>query len=54
MCGIVGIAGRWKVAQQLVESIIRLEYRPYDSCGLATVSPSTIEVWKDVGRRKKF
>jgi glucosamine--fructose-6-phosphate aminotransferase (isomerizing) len=49
MCGIVGIAGRWKVAHQLVESILRLEYRPYDSCGLATVSPSAIEVWKDVG-----
>jgi glutamine---fructose-6-phosphate transaminase (isomerizing) len=49
MGGIVGIAGRWKVAHQLVESILRLEYRPHDSCGLATLSTSAIELWKDVG-----
>ena len=49
MCGIVGIAGRWEVAHQLVDSILRLEYRPHDSCGLATLTASAIEVWKDVG-----
>ena len=53
MCGIVGIAGRWKVAHQLVESILRLEYRPHDSCGLATLSTSAIEMWKDVGPVQK-
>ena len=49
MGGIVGIAGRWKVAHQLVESLLRMEYRPHDSCGLATINRSAIEVWKDVG-----
>jgi glucosamine--fructose-6-phosphate aminotransferase (isomerizing) len=49
MCGIVGMACRWEVAHRLVESILRLDYRRYDSCGLATVSPSAIAVRKDVG-----
>ena len=35
MCGIVGIVGADEVAPLLVESVARLEYRDYDSCGLA-------------------
>ncbi len=37
MCGIVGILGRHEVAPLLVESLKRLEYRGYDSAGIATV-----------------
>ena len=37
MCGIVGILGREPVAEQLVESLKRLEYRGYDSAGVATI-----------------
>jgi glutamine---fructose-6-phosphate transaminase (isomerizing) len=37
MCGIVGILGRGPVTGQLVESLKRLEYRGYDSAGLATL-----------------
>src|ERR1700748_2174823 len=37
MCGIVGILGRAPVAEQLVESLKRLEYRGYDSAGVATL-----------------
>src|SRR5918911_3717474 len=37
MCGIVGILGRAPVAQQLVDSLKRLEYRGYDSAGIATL-----------------
>ena len=37
MCGIVGILGRHEVAPQLVEALKRLEYRGYDSAGIATV-----------------
>ncbi len=33
MCGIVGILGRGPVAEQLVDSLKRLEYRGYDSAG---------------------
>jgi glucosamine--fructose-6-phosphate aminotransferase (isomerizing) len=37
MCGIVGILGRDPVADQLVDSLKRLEYRGYDSSGIATL-----------------
>src|ERR1017187_9841921 len=37
MCGIVGIIGREPVAGQLVEALKRLEYRGYDSAGVATL-----------------
>ncbi len=37
MCGIVGILGRAPVAEQIVDSLKRLEYRGYDSAGVATL-----------------
>ena len=37
MCGIVGILGRGPVAEQLVDLLKRLEYRGYDSAGVATL-----------------
>ncbi|HEV3372127.1 MAG TPA: glutamine--fructose-6-phosphate transaminase (isomerizing), partial [Xanthobacteraceae bacterium] len=37
MCGIVGILGRQPVAEQLVDALKRLEYRGYDSAGVATL-----------------
>ncbi|ABD88156.1 glutamine--fructose-6-phosphate transaminase (isomerizing) [Rhodopseudomonas palustris] len=37
MCGIVGILGHGPVADQLVDSLKRLEYRGYDSAGVATL-----------------
>ena len=37
MCGIVGIIGRDPVAPQLVDALKRLEYRGYDSAGVATL-----------------
>src|SRR6187402_557063 len=37
MCGIVGILGREAVTGQLVDALRRLEYRGYDSAGVATV-----------------
>ena len=36
MCGIIGIVGTSPVAGRLVESLKRLEYRGYDSAGVAT------------------
>ena len=49
MCGIVGIVGTDEVAPLLVESATRLEYRDYDSFGLAMCNETGIEVRKDVG-----
>ena len=37
MCGIVGILGQEPVAGQLVDALKRLEYRGYDSAGVATL-----------------
>lgn len=50
MCGIIaGISGE-EVAPILVEGLKRVEYRGYDSAGIATVHDGEIEVRKDVGR----
>jgi glucosamine--fructose-6-phosphate aminotransferase (isomerizing) len=42
MCGIVGIIGREPVAGHLVEALKRLEYRGYDSAGVATLDRGTL------------
>ena len=43
MCGIVGIIGKQDVAAQLVDGLRRLEYRGYDSAGIATLVDGRIE-----------
>ncbi len=43
MCGIVGIIGRNDVAPLLIEGLRRLEYRGYDSAGIATLVDGAIE-----------
>ncbi|CAN5303509.1 glutamine--fructose-6-phosphate transaminase (isomerizing) [soil metagenome] len=43
MCGIIGIVGSAPVADRLVEGLKRLEYRGYDSAGVATVHDDQIE-----------
>jgi len=43
MCGIVGIAGTRDVAPVIVEALKRLEYRGYDSAGVATLVDGQIE-----------
>src|SRR6201981_422462 len=43
MCGIVGILGHGPVAEQLVDSLKRLEYRGYDSAGVATLEGDHLE-----------
>src|SRR5438876_794954 len=42
MCGIVGILGREPVAGSLVDALKRLEYRGYDSAGVATLEGGTL------------
>lgn len=43
MCGIIGILGRHEVAPLLVESLKRLEYRGYDSAGIATLHDGKLD-----------
>lgn len=43
MCGIVGIVGRSPAAPRLIEALKRLEYRGYDSAGIATIVNGSIE-----------
>ena len=43
MCGIIGIIGRDAVAGPLLEALKRLEYRGYDSAGIATLVNGGIE-----------
>src|ERR1700757_4341720 len=43
MCGIIGIIGKEMVAPRLLEGLRRLEYRGYDSAGIATLANGRIE-----------
>jgi len=50
MCGIVGILGRHEAAPILVEALKRLEYRGYDSAGIATVEGGKLDRRRAVGK----
>lgn len=54
MCGIVGILGREPVAEQLVDSLKRLEYRGYDSAGVATLEGKHLERRRAEGKLKNL
>ncbi|MGJ8595480.1 glutamine--fructose-6-phosphate transaminase (isomerizing) [Sulfitobacter sp.] len=50
MCGIVGVLGNHEAAPILVEALKRLEYRGYDSAGIATVNDGTLDRRRAVGK----
>ncbi len=50
MCGIVGITGKKQVTSEILNSLKRLEYRGYDSAGIATLNNDQINEVKCEGR----
>ena len=50
MCGIVGYNGKKQAAAILIDSLKRLEYRGYDSAGIAVFDTNVVEVYKEKGR----
>src|SRR5580700_10932010 len=54
MCGIVGILGRTPVAGQLVDALKRLEYRGYDSAGVATLEQGRLTRRRAEGKLKNL
>ena len=54
MCGIVGILGKKPVAADIVEALRRLEYRGYDSAGVATVENGHLERRRAEGKLRNL
>ena len=50
MCGIIGIASNKPVSSAIINSLRKLEYRGYDSAGIATLSDGTLNEAKSEGR----
>ena len=54
MCGIIGYIGPRSAAPILVSGLKRLEYRGYDSAGVALVSRRALRVYKKEGKLAKL
>lgn len=50
MCGIIGILGKHEVSPQILDGLKRLEYRGYDSAGIATVNRGVLDLRRAVGK----
>ena len=54
MCGIAGVILRNSIAGEILTRMLtNLEYRGYDSCGIAIIKSGYIEIRKDVRREKE-
>ncbi|MDE0506520.1 MAG: glutamine--fructose-6-phosphate aminotransferase, partial [Candidatus Poribacteria bacterium] len=54
MCGIIGYIGKRQAAKILVEGLRRLEYRGYDSAGLAVLNNAGLFVHKSQGKLERL
>ncbi|KAB2850771.1 MAG: glutamine--fructose-6-phosphate transaminase (isomerizing) [Hyphomicrobiaceae bacterium] len=54
MCGIVGILGKKSVANDIVDALKRLEYRGYDSAGVATIEAGELDRRRAEGKLKNL
>src|SRR5208282_3027829 len=54
MCGIIGIIGREPAAPQLIDALKRLEYRGYDSAGVATLEDGKLTRRRAEGKLKNL
>ncbi len=50
MCGIVGYIGKQQAYDVLIKGLKRLEYRGYDSAGIALLSDNNLKVYKTKGK----
>jgi glucosamine--fructose-6-phosphate aminotransferase (isomerizing) len=54
MCGIVGYLGHKEVVPVLIDGLKRLEYRGYDSAGIAVVNGTQIQIRRASGKLKQL
>ena len=54
MCGIVGYIGHKKVSTVIMDGLRRLEYRGYDSAGIAVIQGDDIQVVRSAGKLREL
>ena len=54
MCGIVGYIGARDASEIILEGLRRLEYRGYDSAGLAVIEEGKFEIRRDAGKLERL
>ena len=50
MCGVVGVIGKKEASSLVIEGLKKLEYRGYDSAGIASFNKESIQVVKSEGK----